>query len=100
MPLRLRLGNKEDYMKLKYEKPLLEVENYELDTSIASNCRMVSIPAPSILSMIPVKITTKQSVRPCRQLPIVPDTISISTMIVTATMPPAVFSSHPDMIVH
>lgn len=41
MTLRLRLGNKEDYMKLKYEKPLLEIENYELDSSIASNCSLV-----------------------------------------------------------
>lgn len=33
-------------MKLKYEKPVLEVENYELDTSIASNCGIVVTSGP------------------------------------------------------
>ena len=33
-------------MKLKYEKPMLEVENYELDTSIASNCSYVISSGP------------------------------------------------------
>lgn len=28
-------------MKKRYEKPILEVDAYELDTSIASNCRYV-----------------------------------------------------------
>lgn len=28
-------------MKKKYVKPMLEVENYELDASIASNCTLV-----------------------------------------------------------
>ncbi len=34
-------------MKLKYEKPMLEVENYELDASIASNCQMVVNSGPA-----------------------------------------------------
>ena len=33
-------------MKLKYEKPMLEIENYELDTSIASNCGLVVTSGP------------------------------------------------------
>lgn len=34
-------------MKLKYEKPMLEVEHYELDASIASNCQMVINSGPA-----------------------------------------------------
>lgn len=33
-------------MKLRYEKPMLEVDNYELDTSIASNCGYVISSGP------------------------------------------------------
>lgn len=42
-------------MKLRYEKPLLEVENYELDTSIASNCNYVISSGPAHRDHAPCK---------------------------------------------
>lgn len=35
-------------MKKRYEAPLLEVERYELDANIASNCRIVVSNGPEI----------------------------------------------------
>lgn len=35
-------------MKLRYEKPMLEIDIYELDTSIASNCRYVVDMGPEV----------------------------------------------------
>ncbi len=42
-------------MKLRYEKPMIEVENYELSTSIASNCKNVVTMGPEYEDHAPCK---------------------------------------------
>ena len=42
-------------MKLKYEKPMIEIDDYELDASIASNCKVVVDMGPKYGSHDPCK---------------------------------------------